>query len=77
MTPSPFYIQEKIMIQGLQNEKEKLDFLSTKCEYIGNNTPIQTGETYFISKETNTIIQIQWARYGKYLELDYWVEALQ
>lgn len=65
------------MIKGLKNEQDKLDFISTKCEYIQSDTPIQTGETYFISKETNTIIQITWAKYGKYLELDYWVEALQ
>ena len=65
------------MKQEINYEKESLDFRTTKQECIRNNTDIEHGETVFTKKETNTVIQISWKRYGKYIELDYWVEALQ
>jgi len=65
------------MIQEKKYEKEELDFRATKKQCITNNTDIEHGETIFTKKDTNTVIQISWTKYGKYIELDYWVEALQ
>ena len=65
------------MIQELNYEKAKLDFLTTKQHYINNRAVTQSGEKSFINKETNTVITFSWAVYGKYAQLDYRVEALQ
>ena len=58
-------------------EKQQLDFIATKQRYLSNQSPIKMGETVFINKETNTAIKIEWKAYGKWLELDYWIQALQ
>jgi len=58
-------------------EKQQLDFIATKQRYLSNKSPIEKGETVFINKKTNTAIKIEWKKYGKYLELDYWIQALQ
>ena len=58
-------------------EKQQLDFLATKQRFIRDNTPIESGETVFILKEKNTAIKIEWKAYGKWLELDYWIQAIQ
>tara|TARA_R110002073_G_scaffold218117_1_gene378349 strand:+ start:126 stop:356 length:231 start_codon:yes stop_codon:yes gene_type:complete len=75
--PCTPYLQEIKMKQEKHYEKEELDFRSTKEQCIRNNTDIEHGETIFTKKETNTVIQISWTRYGKYVEVDYWMEALQ
>ena len=58
-------------------EKQQLDFIATKQRYLSNQSTIEKGETVFINKKTNTAIKIEWKKYGKYLELDYWIQALQ
>ena len=58
-------------------EKQQLDFLATKQRFIRDNIPIESGETVFILKEKNTAIKIEWKAYGKFLELDYWIQAIQ
>ena len=58
-------------------EKQQLDFIATKQRYLSNQSHIEKGETVFINKKTNTAIKIEWKKYGKYLELDYWIQAIQ
>jgi len=65
------------MKQEINYEKEQLDFRATKQRYIRDNTYIESGETIFILKEKNTAIKVEWKAYGKYLELDYWISAIQ
>jgi hypothetical protein len=65
------------MLQEKKYEKEELGFITTKQRYLSNQSPIEQGETVFTNKETNTAIKISWKRYGKYLELDYWIQTIQ
>ena len=65
------------MLQEKKYEKEELGFITTKQRYLSNQSPIEQGETVFTNKEKNTAIKISWKRYGKYLELDYWIQAIQ
>ena len=58
-------------------EKQQLDFIATKQRYLSNQSTIEKGETVFINKKTNTAIKIEWKKYGKYLELDYWIQGIQ
>ena len=58
-------------------EKQQLDFIATKRQYLSNQSTIEKGETVFINKEKKTAIKITWSRYGKWLELDYWIHPLQ
>ena len=67
------WITEPISTPSFQVDAKR----STKEQCIRNNTDIEHGETIFTKKETNTVIQISWTRYGKYVEVDYWMEALQ
>ena len=65
------------MLQEKKYEKEELGFITTKQRYLSNQSPIEQGETVFTNKEKKTAIKISWKRYGKYLELDYWIQGIQ
>ena len=62
---------------GTRYEKERLDFLSTKDQYLKSETFINTDEQIYINKETKKVLTMSWAIYGKYVELVYKVESIQ
>jgi len=62
---------------GTRYEKERLDFLATKDQYLKSATFINTDEQIYINKETKKVLTMSWAIYGKYVELVYKVESIQ
>ena len=66
-----------ILKTGTRYEKERLDFLSTKDQYLKSETFINTDEQIYINKETQKVLTMSWAIYGKYVELVYKVESIQ
>ena len=66
-----------ILKTGTRYEKERLDFLSTKDQYLKSETFINTDEQIYINKETKKVLTMSWAIYGKYVELVYKVESIQ
>ena len=62
---------------GTRYEKERLDFLTTKDQHIKSETFISTDEQIYINKETQKVLILSWAKYGKYVELVYKIESIQ
>ena len=64
-------------IQERNYEQQELDFRTIKQRYIRNNAITEQGSTEFVSQENEAVLEVVWKRYGKYVEIEYEVKAIQ
>jgi len=64
-------------IQERHYEQQELDFRTTKQKHLRDNTLTEQGTTEFVSQENQAVLEVNWKRFGKWIEVEYEVKPIQ